>query len=300
MNQDLDAFELNNTWEVTTRPPGCHVFGSKWVFKTKFLPDGFDDKHKTRLVILGCHQKYVTDISKTFAPVVKLTTVRTLLVVTVMEDWITCLMDVSNAFLHRDLSEVVYMKLPPGYTHLGCRITESSSSVSQSTIPVLVCKLKKSLYGLKQAPRNWFEKLSSTLYKMNYNQSKIDYSLFIHHTTSYLTLVQAYVYDLLIAGNCSLSIASSKKKILYKSFHMKDLRNLTYFLGLEIHKDASGIFMCQIMYTTNILKEYGLSSVKHVLLPLDSHVKLSADEGEPLSNPTVFQSLVGNLLQGLI
>lgn len=112
MNNELDALEFNNTWEVTTLPPDCHSIGCKWIFKTKFNPDGSIERHKARLVILGCHQQPGIDFAETFAPVAKLTTVRTLLAVAAIENWITCQMDVSNAFLHGDLQEDVYIKLP--------------------------------------------------------------------------------------------------------------------------------------------------------------------------------------------
>nr|GEW00569.1 cysteine-rich RLK (receptor-like protein kinase) 8 [Tanacetum cinerariifolium] len=59
--------------------------------------------------------------------------------------WDTCQMDVSNAFLHGDLTEKVYMQMPQGYVGKGEKVQDTSSSI--------VCKLKKSLYGLKQAPR---------------------------------------------------------------------------------------------------------------------------------------------------
>ncbi|KAL8095199.1 hypothetical protein AgCh_036596 [Apium graveolens] len=177
MNQELDALELNNTWEVTKLPADCHAIGYKWNYKTKFLPDGSIDKHKARLVILGCHQKYGIDFAETFALMAKLTTIRTLLVVAAMENWFTCQMDVSNAFLHGDLSEDVYMKMPP---------------------------------------------------------------------------VLLYVDDLLIAGNCSTSI-NTLKSLFSQTFHMKDMGPLTYFLGLEIHRDVDGIFMCQKKYMCDIL-----------------------------------------------
>lgn len=53
MNLELEALEVNNTWDVTVLPPQKYVIGCKWVFKTKFHPDGTVDRHKARLVVLG-------------------------------------------------------------------------------------------------------------------------------------------------------------------------------------------------------------------------------------------------------
>nr|CAN73882.1 hypothetical protein VITISV_018827 [Vitis vinifera] len=65
-------------------------------------------------------------------------------------------MDVKNVFLHGDLQEEIYMKLPFGMTN---------------SSPHDVCKLKSSLYGLKQAPQSWFEKFRSAILSFSFTQS---------------------------------------------------------------------------------------------------------------------------------
>lgn len=160
MNTEPEALESNNTWQVTTLPPNKQAIGCKWLFKTKYNPDGTVERYKSRLVILGCKQVHVIDFLETFAPVAKMSTVRAILAVTAMNDWLAYQMDVTNVFLYGDLEEIIYMKLPKGYTGPGSRVSLNQGESPSST---LVCKLIKSLYGLRQSPRLWFHKLSVTL-----------------------------------------------------------------------------------------------------------------------------------------
>ena len=58
MNSELDALEENKTWVVTSLPAGKKSIGCQWIFKTKHKPDGSVERHKARLVVLGCKQTY--------------------------------------------------------------------------------------------------------------------------------------------------------------------------------------------------------------------------------------------------
>ncbi|XP_074347279.1 uncharacterized protein LOC141686120 [Apium graveolens] len=295
MNSELEALELNDTWEVTTLPPSKITIGCKWIYKTKYLPDGKIERHKSRLVALGYKQKYGEDYFKTYALVAKMTTVRALLAVAAMEDWITLQMDVSNAFLHGELNETIYMKMPQGYFYKGCRINSQSIATLNAENNNLVCRLKKSLYGLKQSPRLWFHKLSQTLLNLGYIQSKSDHSLFVFHTESKITLVLVYVDDLLICGNCDAQI-NYLKQMLSSSFHMKDLGPVHYFLVIEIDRSKVGFFLSQKKYTADILQKFGMTISKPLQLPPDSHLKLTPDKGDLLPDLIIYQRLLGKLI----
>lgn len=293
MNKELEALEKNDTWDVTTLPLGKTAIGCKWLYRTKFNSDDSVERYKSRLVILGCNQRYGEDYAETFAPVAKMTTVRAVLAVAAMQDWYTFQMDVTNAFLHGDLHECVYMKMPKGYTHFGSRIELNTEAKKPSS--TTVCKLKKSLYGLKQAPRQWFSKLSLTLVEFGYNQSKADYSLFTKTRHDNITLILVYVDDLLISGN-SLEEIQKLKDMLSHAFLMKDLGELRYFLGLEIDRSSAGFFVSQRKYTLDLLKEYNMMDAKPLQLPMDPNLKLTPDKGDILPSPTAYQRLLGKLI----
>lgn len=167
------------------------------------------EREKARLVVLGNRQRKGIYYEETFAPIAKLTTLRSLLAVAALKDWKVC--QVKNAFLHGKLNEDVYMSLPPGYKHHGWKITVGQGErESEKEEPKRVCKLQKSLYGLKQAPRQWFARLSSALEENGFKQSKADYSLFTKASSEGFVVILAYVDDLLLAGDSQMLIDEAK------------------------------------------------------------------------------------------
>ncbi|CAL2231092.1 unnamed protein product [Prunus armeniaca] len=154
---------------------------------------------------------------KTFAPVAKMTSVRTLLAVALGHQWILSQMDAKNAFLNGDLFEEVYMVPPPGVLHN----------------PGEVCRLRKALYGLKQAPHAWFDKFSTVISSLGFQSSAHDPALFVRSTSVGRILMLLYVDDMILTGD-DLDGITQLKLALHDRFEMKDLGPLRYFLGIEV------------------------------------------------------------------
>ena len=184
---------------------------------------------------------------------VKAATIRVVLTLAVINQWKLHQLDVNNAFLHGNLTDIVYMKQPPGFI--------------DPRYPDHACKLHKAMYGLQQAPRAWFHRLSSFLVTNGFVCSRADPSLFNFKRGACFLYLLVYVDDLILTGSDSSLIRSFIHK-LHAEFKIKDLGQLNYFLGLEAKHLPSGLFLSQSKYAHSIVDRAGLLDSKPVSTPL--------------------------------
>lgn len=145
IKKEIQALEENGTWTLELLPLGKKATKSKWVYKIKYKLDGEIERYRARLVAKSFTQVEGIDFHETFAPVAKLATLRSSIAIAAKRNWAIHQLDVNNIFLHDDLIEDVYMKIPQVFAKEGA---------------TCVCKLRKSLYGLRQASRNWYRKFT--------------------------------------------------------------------------------------------------------------------------------------------
>jgi hypothetical protein len=248
----------------------------------KYKADGTIDRFKARLVAKGYTQKYGIDYTDTFAPVAKINTVRVLLSLAANLDWPLQQFDVKNAFLHGDLTEEIYMDLPPGWSDTDIRKPK-------------ICRLKKSLYGLKQSPRAWFGRFTKSMRAFGYRQSNWDHTLFLKHRDGKVTALIVYVDDMVVTGNDPAEQAALKN-YLSTEFEMKDLGSLKYFLGIEVSRCKSGIFLSQRKYVLDLLKETDMTACKPISTPLAEGMKLGIDRTQGSIDKGRYQRLIGRLM----
>ncbi|KAL0541081.1 hypothetical protein IC582_021112 [Cucumis melo] len=252
---------LTHTWDYVDLPPGKRPIGCKWIYKIKTHSDGTIEHYKTHLVAKGYSQEYGIDYEETFAPVARMTSVRSLLAAAAAKRWPLLQMDVKNAFLNGTLSEEVYMKPPPG----------------TSPPPHKVCLLRRVLYGFKQTPRAWFATFSSTITQLGFTSSPHDTALFTRHTPQGIA-------------------TSDLQHYLGQHFEMKDLGSLNYFLGLEVSRRSDGYLLSQAKYASDLLARSGITDSNTASTPLDPNVHLTPYDGVPLEDVSLYRQLVGNLI----
>nr|GEV45510.1 putative ribonuclease H-like domain-containing protein [Tanacetum cinerariifolium]GEW34261.1 putative ribonuclease H-like domain-containing protein [Tanacetum cinerariifolium] len=129
--------------------------------------------------------------------------------------------------------------------------------------PDKVYKEVNALYGLHQAPRAW---------------QKED-----------ILLVQICVDDI-IFGATNKDLCKSFEKLMKDKFQMSSIRELAFFLGLQVKQKKDGIFISQDKYVAEILRKFGLTKEKSAKKPL-----LKDPDGEDVDVHT-YRSMIGSLM----
>ena len=73
------------------------------------------------------------------------------------------------------------------------------------------------------------------------------------------------------------------------------IRELTHFLGLQIHQQDSGIFLSQSKYAKNLVKKFGLESASSIRTPMSPNVKLILDLLGKSVDSSIYRSMIGSL-----
>jgi hypothetical protein len=279
MGDEYGALMSNGTWDLVSRPQGSNVLTGKWVFTHKFRADGTFDRYKARWILQGFTQRPGVNYDKTFSPVVKPATVRTVLTTAVSHNWPIQQLDVKNVFLHGTFTETVYCCQPTGF--------------ADPAHPDLVCHLRKSLYGLKQAPRAWYSQFASYLIKLGFIEAKSDTSLFIFRCGSDTVYLLLYVDDIISTAS-STELLRRTIFALQREFAMKDLGPLHHFLGITDERRPDGLFLHQCTYTLDTVKRAIMADCNPCTTPVDLQAKLTDDSG-PVANTSQFWSIVGAL-----
>jgi hypothetical protein len=144
---ELAQLKTMGTWELVEKLKDQMLIGNQWVFVQKTNKEGKVIKYKARLVVKGYSQKPGMECNETFAPVVRLETIQSVMSTATVMDWEIQQMDVKGAYLNGIIKEEVYMAQPEGFNDGTGR----------------VCRLKKTIYGLKQSGWEWNIELNTRL-----------------------------------------------------------------------------------------------------------------------------------------
>ena len=109
-----------------------------------------------------------------------------------------------------------------------------------------------------------------------------------------IVVLLLYVDDIIITGNASDEIQQAIRA-LTTEFDIKDLGFLHYFLGIQITRTATGLFLPQSKYVEDLLTKSEMVATKLYDTRCLPYHRLLKEDGEPYSNPTLFRSIVGAL-----
>eukprot|EP00300_Choanocystis_sp_HF-7_P015635 c19127_g1_i4.p3 GENE.c19127_g1_i4~~c19127_g1_i4.p3 ORF type:complete len:240 (+),score=30.60 c19127_g1_i4:1073-1792(+) len=169
LDAEHQALWDKQVFQLCLTPKHKKAIGTKTTFKIKYDSNGHISKYKARVCARSDKQIYGVDFKDTFAPVVKHSTLRTILAHATMHDLEIAMLDISTAYLNADTDDDIFINIPDGMILDIKRLR-------------LAIRLKKALYGLKQAGRQWNITLNNVLTtELGMTRSAADPCLYYGH-----------------------------------------------------------------------------------------------------------------------
>ena len=273
---------------LTVLPPGRKGIGTKWVFKEKK-----DGVFRARLVAKGYNQIAGIDFQLNFAPVTNEVALRIMLILWITKEYFAEIADVETAFLHGELEEELYLKIPNGL----CEFLEEIGEKFDGDY----LKLTKSIYGLVQAARSWWKKFTKVLKEnLKFESFPGDSCLLRRNDENGSVFLILYVDDCFVLGN-RVAVKAALEEI-EKHFSIKRNENVHDFIGCSIERTGNKIFLSQPDLITKLLAkfEHELRDLQEYLTPAPQGARvILCEENESILNSEMqsrYQSGVGSLL----
>ena len=291
-------------FEEVDLPAGAKSIGLKWVytFKTDAAGVNIPGKEKACLVAQGFNQR-PGQYDETYAPVVKMASVRILLAWAAVQDLEIFQFDCKTAFLHVKIWHPLYARPFPGFP----------ISTPGKSLCILVA-----LYGLHQSAYEFYMLLSSLLCGLGLVCCEVDHGIFFgewesppapsvgmpsngHRLVLYVPL---HVDDGLAITN-SASLYAWFLEMLLKRLRIVDLGPCSKILNILIIQDHPNckIWLSSHVYVSGLLSEWNLATCRAATTPFPANI-LTLPSAPPNSLPDIsdadlvprYQRLVGCLL----
>ncbi|TPX48713.1 DNA-directed DNA polymerase [Chytriomyces confervae] len=280
----LDNLKLlveNGTWEVIDlrKEPTENIDDSKWVHKRKQDTAGVFEKYKSRLVVWGFTQVEGVDYDKTFAPVVRSTTIKVLISIMLAKDYRITQMDVVTTYLNSKMDFNVVIQVPDSYELLDPEIDWKKHEL----------RLLKGLYGTKQGGYLWNEEFKGTLVSIGFKQSVSDPGLFRIQKNRSELLITLYVDNILIATDKE-DLRKWVEGQLATKYKVKFMGEIHTLLRSVINVKGSCASFQRSSYLVSIRQQYGLENTKHQT-PMEAGIKLLEETAELVMEQ--YRSLLG-------
>ena len=286
MLKEISTLNALKAWTLTPRLPHMKVLPSTWAFRIKRFPTGLVKKLKARICVMGNRQTDV-DPFECYAPVVSWSTVRSMLMLSVLLGLESVQVDYTSAFCQASVKEDIYVSQPRGWKTLNLM------GLAEPFKDGHVLKLNRSLYGLRQSPRNFFEHLKERLESIGFEQSKCDPCLFLKGEITCLV----YVDDCLFFGRSRnvLDKAIADLKDAEMDLNIED--DVAGFLGVLLHKNEDGtVTLTQTGLIDRILSVLGLVSANGTKTPAPKPALPRDVDGEPFVEDYNYASVVGMMM----
>nr|GEV01361.1 putative reverse transcriptase domain-containing protein [Tanacetum cinerariifolium] len=130
------------------------------------------------------------------------------------------------------------------------------------------------------------------------------YALFKDFLVYQMDVKSAFLYEKAIYGLLQAlrawctrkEICTEFKKMMHKKFQLSSMRELKFFLGLQVKQKEDGIFVSHDKYVKDLLSKFCFSDVKTASTHMETHKTLIEDEKGEDVDEHLYRSMIGSLM----